>query len=72
MKYRATQPGFIVGRVKVGDVVECPDPDNLPIAGLVPIEDDVPEPEPAPRKGRKAREHAATMADPGDAEPDVI
>jgi hypothetical protein len=66
MKYRATQPGFIVGRIKVGDVVECPDPDNLPIAGLVPIKDEAPEPEPAPRK------HAATMADPGDAEPDVI
>lgn len=68
MKYRATQPGFIVGRVKVGDVVECPDPDNLPIAGLVPVEDE-PEPAPVARRGRKAREHAAT----GDDEPaDVI
>jgi len=73
MKYRATLPGFIVGRIKVGDVVECPDPDKLPIAGLVPIEDE-PEPAPVARRGRKAREHAAAEpAQPGDDEPaDVI
>lgn len=69
MKYRATQPGFIVGRVKVGDVVECPDPDNLPIAGLVPVEDEA-EAAPVARRGRKAREQAASGED--DTAADVI
>lgn len=78
MKYRATLPGFIDRRIRVGDIIEVEG--EPPIQGLVPVSDD-PDPVPAapvevmadappvirPRKSKRPGP-APTVLD----EPDVI
>lgn len=61
MKYRATQPGFMGFRVRVGDIVEIEG--EPPIAGLVPIEEPAAESTPAeatekPTKASKKQKQA--------------
>lgn len=66
MKYRATQPGFMGFRVKVGDIVEING--EPPIAGLVPIDEPAAESAPAevtekPAKAPKKQKQATPEAD---------
>ena len=53
MKYRATQPGFMGFRVRVGDIVEVQG--EPPIAGLVPIEEPAAESTPAEATEKPAK-----------------
>lgn len=66
MKYRATQPGFMGFRVRVGDIVEIQG--EPPIAGLVPIEEPAAESTPAeatekPAKAPKKQKQATVEAE---------
>jgi hypothetical protein len=77
MKYRATLPGFIDRRIKVGDLVEWDGQGNPPIDGLVLVQEKVEAPATAEpevkvlRNSRRPRNPAPPAEPAGDPD-DVI
>jgi hypothetical protein len=68
-KYLVTELGFIGRLVRPGEIIEVDgDP---PIGGLVPVEEDSPEPVKEGRSNRKTRTPAAPPTD-DNAEADII